>query len=96
MHGEEQLWIADAMSKNWVSTVGENINEIERQVAEKVGRKYAVALSTGTAALHLAIRLAGERRAAGEIVELSPSEESRDEATRRQKAKGYRELVYVE
>ncbi len=43
-----------------------------------------------------AIRLAGERRAAGEIVELSPSEESRDEAARRQKAKGYRELVYVE
>ena len=43
-----------------------------------------------------AIHLAGERRAAGEIVELSPSEESRDEAARRQKAKGYRELVYVE
>lgn len=43
-----------------------------------------------------AIRLASERRAAGEIVELSPSEESREEAARRQKAKGYRELVYLE
>ena len=61
MHGEEQFWINDAMTKNWVSTVGENIDEIERQVAEKVGRKFAVAISTGTAALHLAIRLAGER-----------------------------------
>ena len=43
-----------------------------------------------------AIRIAGERRAAGEIVELSPSEETKDEAVRRQKAKGYRELVYIE
>ena len=43
-----------------------------------------------------AIRIAGERRAAGEIVELSPSEETRDEAARRQTAKGFRELVYIE
>ena len=61
MHGDEQYWINDAISKNWVSTVGENIEAIEVQVAAKVGRKYAVALSTGTASLHLAIRLAGER-----------------------------------
>ena len=43
-----------------------------------------------------AIRLAEERRTAGEIVELSPSEETRNEATLRQTAKGYRELVYIE
>ena len=43
-----------------------------------------------------AIRLAEERRATGEIVELSPSEETRDEAVRRQKARKYRELVYLE
>ena len=61
MHGDEQYWINDAIAKNWVSTVGENINEIECQIAKKVGRRHAVALSTGTAALHLAIRLAGER-----------------------------------
>ncbi len=61
MHGEEQRWVDEAIQSNWVSTVGENINEVERQVAEKIGRKYAVGLSTGTAALHMSIRLAGER-----------------------------------
>lgn len=61
MHGDEQHWVDEAIRTNWVSTVGENINVIEKQVAEKVGRKYAVALSAGTAALHLAIRLAGEK-----------------------------------
>lgn len=61
MHGEEQQWVDEAIRTNWVSTVGENINEIERQVAEKVGRKYAVALSSGTAALHLAVKLCGEK-----------------------------------
>lgn len=44
-----------------MSTVGENINEIEAQIAEYVGVKYAVALSAGTATLHLATKLAGER-----------------------------------
>lgn len=61
MHGDEQRWVDDAIQTNWVSTVGANINEIEKQVAEKVERKYAVALSSGTAALHLAIRLCGEK-----------------------------------
>lgn len=61
MHGDEQRWVDEAIQTNWVSTVGANINEVEKQVAEKVGRKYAVALSCGTAALHLAIRLAGEK-----------------------------------
>ena len=61
MHGDEQKWINDAFEKNWITTAGENINVIEEQVAEKVGRKCAVALSCGTAALHLAIRLAGEK-----------------------------------
>ena len=60
MHGDEIKYIQDAYESNWMSTVGENINEVERQIAEKVGRKYAVALSAGTASLHLAIRLAGE------------------------------------
>ncbi len=61
MHGEEQHWVDDAIQTNWVSTVGANINEVERICAEKIGRKYAVALSAGTAALHLALKLAGER-----------------------------------
>ena len=61
MHGEEKKWVEDAIDKNWVSTVGENINELEKGVAQKIGRAYAIGLSSGTAALHLAIRLAGER-----------------------------------
>lgn len=61
MHGDEQKWINKAMQTNWVSTVGENINEVERLTAGKVGRKYAVALSSGTAALHMAIKLCGEK-----------------------------------
>ena len=61
MHGDEQRWVDEAIRTNWVSTVGENINVVEEQVAEKVGRKFAVALSSGTAALHLAIRLCGEK-----------------------------------
>ena len=61
MHGDEQKWTEDAIRTNWVSTVGENINELECMVAEKTGRQYAVALSCGTAALHLAVRLCGEK-----------------------------------
>lgn len=59
MHGEEIKYVEDAYNKNWVSTIGENINEVERLICEKTGCKYAVALSCGTAALHLAVKLAG-------------------------------------
>lgn len=61
MHGDEQKWVDEAIRTNWVSTVGENINEVERQIAEYIGCNYAVGLSCGTAALHLAVRLAGEK-----------------------------------
>ncbi len=61
MHGDEQKWVTDAFVKNWITTAGENINELERIVAEYAGVKYAVALSCGTASLHLAVKLAGER-----------------------------------
>lgn len=61
MHGDEQRWVDEAIQTNWVSTVGANINEVERQIAAKVERKYAVALSAGTAALNLAIKLCGEK-----------------------------------
>ena len=61
MHGDEQKWVNDAFAKNWITTAGENINEVERIVAERIGVKYAVALSCGTAALHLATKLAGEK-----------------------------------
>lgn len=61
MHGEELKYMTEAFETNWMSTVGANINEVERMAAEKVGYKYAVALSSGTASLHLAMKLAGER-----------------------------------
>ncbi len=61
MHGKELEYMTEAYKTNWMSTVGKNINVIEAQVAEYVGVKYAVALSAGTAALHLATKLAGER-----------------------------------
>ncbi len=61
MHGQEQYWVDDAIRTNWVSTVGANINEVEKQIAAYVGVRHAVALSCGTAALHLATKLAGEK-----------------------------------
>ena len=61
MHGYEKKWVDEAIDLNWVSTVGENINEVEKQLAAYIGVKYAVGLSAGTASLHLATRLAGER-----------------------------------
>ncbi len=61
MHGEELKYMQEAYETNWMSTVGANINEVERLTCEKIGCNYSVALSCGTAALHLAIKLAGER-----------------------------------
>ncbi len=61
MHGDEQKWVDEAIRTNWVSTVGENINVTEKLVSERIGRKYAVGLSSGTAALHLGIKLLAER-----------------------------------
>lgn len=59
MHGEELEYMTEAYNTNWMSTVGANINEAERLAAEYTGVKYAVALSSGTASLHLALKLAG-------------------------------------
>lgn len=61
MHGEELVYMKEAFDTNWMSTVGANINELERIAAEKAGMQYAVALSCCTAALHLCVKLAGER-----------------------------------
>ena len=60
MHGDELKYVTEAYETNWMSTVGKNINEVERLMAERVGVRYAVALSAGTASLHLAMKLAGE------------------------------------
>ncbi|MBO8434819.1 MAG: aminotransferase class I/II-fold pyridoxal phosphate-dependent enzyme [Tyzzerella sp.] len=59
MHKEELVYMKEAYETNWVSTVGKNIDEIEKMMCEKIGCKYAVALSSGTSALHMAIKLSG-------------------------------------
>ena len=58
MHGGEIKYMTEAYETNWMSTVGENIREIERLTQELVGCKHAVALATGTSALHMAVKLA--------------------------------------
>ncbi len=60
MHGDELRYMQKAYETNWMSTVGENINAVEDAVALYAGWHHAVALSCGTSALHLAIKLAGE------------------------------------
>ncbi len=62
MHGDEMKYITEAYETNWMSTVGKNLDEIERLVSEKLGGFHAVALASGTAALHLAVKLAGVRQ----------------------------------
>ena len=59
MHGEEIKYVQEAYETNWMSTVGANINEVEKLACEKTGSKYSVALASGTSALHLAVKLAG-------------------------------------
>ncbi len=66
MYADSMEYVMEAYKTNWMSTVGANINEVEKQMAELVGCKYAVALSAGTAALHLAIKLAGVK--SGDVV----------------------------
>lgn len=59
MHGDELKYVTEAYETNWMSTVGKNINEVERITTEKIGCKYAIGLSAGTAALHMAVKMAG-------------------------------------
>lgn len=62
MHdGAEMKYVKEAYDTNWMSTVGANINEVEKVAAEKSEVKYAVALSCCTAALHLCVKFAGEK-----------------------------------
>lgn len=61
MHGEEMGFIQNAYESNWMSTVGENIDELEKMAGQYLGKEYGVALSCGTAALHMAVKLAALR-----------------------------------
>lgn len=59
MHGEEQKFIQEAFDTNWVAPLGPNVNAFEKEMAEYVGIAHASALSAGTAAIHLALRILG-------------------------------------
>lgn len=59
MGGMEQEFVADAFATNWVAPLGPHVDAFEREFAEMVGARHAAALSSGTAALHLALQLAG-------------------------------------
>ena len=61
MHGDELRYVTEAIETNWVSTIGANIDALEEQMADYMDMPYAVALSSGTAALHMCMKLAGER-----------------------------------
>ncbi len=61
MHGEEMEYMKKAYDTNWMSTVGENISELEKLAEAHMEDRHAVALSSGTAALHLAVKLAALR-----------------------------------
>lgn len=61
MHGEELKYMVEAYDTNWMSTIGENVNELERIAAARSGAAYAVGLTNGTAVLHLCVKDAGER-----------------------------------
>ena len=66
MHGEEQIYVKEAFDTNWVAPLGKNVDEFEKSIAEYVGVKEAAALNSGTAALHMAVKLAGVQ--CGDIV----------------------------
>lgn len=61
MHGEEMKYVQEAYDSGWMTTVGKNIDHLEKEIAEFVGVSYAVGVTCGTAAIHLAVKAAAER-----------------------------------
>ena len=59
MHGEEQKFIKEAFDTNWVAPLGPNVDQFEKELAAYVGISHAAALSAGSAAIHLALRILG-------------------------------------
>ena len=69
MHGEEQKYVQEAFDTNWVAPLGPNVNAFEKEMAEYTGCGYAAALSAGTAAVHLSLKLLGTGQ--GDVVFVS-------------------------
>lgn len=66
MGGAEQAYVAEAFETNWVAPLGPNVNEFEKELAQKVGISHATALSSGTAAIHLGLKALGVTK--GDVV----------------------------
>lgn len=66
VNGHEMGYINEAFESNWIAPLGKNVDEFEKELASYIGVKYAAALNAGTAAIHLAIKLAGIKQ--GDIV----------------------------
>ena len=64
--GYEMEYIQEAFASNWIAPLGANVDGFERELAAKVGAKHAVALSSGTAAIHMALKAVGVGK--GDIV----------------------------
>ena len=69
MHGEEQAFVQEAFDTNWVAPLGPNVNAFEKEMAEYTGCGHAAALDSGTAAIHLALKLLGVKQ--GDLVFVS-------------------------
>ncbi len=69
MHGDEQRFVQEAFETNWVAPLGPNVNAFEKEMTEYTGCGYAAALSSGTAAIHMALRLLGVKQ--GDVVFVS-------------------------
>ena len=66
IHGEEQKFVKEAFDTNWIAPLGKNVTEFENEIVRYVGCKAAAAMTAGTHALHMAVKLAGVGR--GDIV----------------------------
>lgn len=66
IHENSRTYVKQAFDTNWMSTVGENLDQLEKGICDYVGCKASVALASGTAALHLAVKLAGVKE--GDVV----------------------------
>ena len=69
MHGEEQKYVQEAFDTNWVAPLGPNVNAFEQEIAAYTGCGHAAALSAGTAAIHMALKLLHVER--GDVVFVS-------------------------
>ena len=69
MHGEEQEFVREAFDTNWIAPLGPHVNAFEKEIAEYTGCGHAAALSAGTAAIHLALRMLGIKQ--GDVVFVS-------------------------